>query len=106
MVEVDLSVYGNILFAKTVSGEYVWEQSGVNKYRLVMQKGSIVIDKVYNPTDSNYFYEISFYGTTTLIYTGVITRTDSLFNQYSVLYESIVSKNNERINKEISELFG
>lgn len=105
MVEVNLNEYGNILLTKTNSGEYVWEQSGDNKYRLVMTKGSIVIEKLYNSMYGNYYYEINFYGTTTLIYTGKIYRTDALYNLYVQLFNTIVSKNNEKINSEITELF-
>lgn len=105
MVEVNLNEYGNILLTKTNSGEYVWEQSGDNKYRLVVPKGSIVIEKLYNSIFGNYNYEISFYSTTTLIYTGKINRTDALYNQYVQLFNTIVSKNNEKINSEITELF-
>lgn len=105
MVEVNLKEYGNILQTKTNTGEYVWEQSGDNSYRLVMLKGSIVLEKSYSSVTGSYYYEISFYGTTSLIYTGRISRTNPLFNQYVQLYNTIVSKNNEKINNEITNLF-
>lgn len=105
MVEVNLNEYGNILLTKTNSGEYKWEQSGEYKYRLVVPKGSIVIERLFSTLNATYYYEISFYGTTTLIYSGKINRTDSLYNQYVQLFNTIVSKNNEKINSEITELF-
>lgn len=105
MVEVNLNEYGNILLTKTTSGEYVWEQSGDSKYRLVVSKGSIVIEKSLSNFDGSYYFEISFYGTTTLIYAGKIFRTNTLYNQYAQLFSTIVSKNNEKINNEITELF-
>lgn len=104
MVEVNLKDYCSILQTKTNSGEYVWEQAGDNKYRLVMLKGSIVLERSYSAA-SGYYYEISFYGTTALIYTGNISSRSPLFNQYVQLYNTIVSKNNEKINNEITNLF-
>lgn len=105
MVEVNLNEYGIILLTKTNTGEYLWEQSGENKYRLVVPKGSIVIERLFSSISGTYYYEISFYGTTTLIYTGKINRNDSLYSQYVQLFNAIVSKNNEKINSEIMELF-
>jgi hypothetical protein len=105
MVEVNLKEYGNILLTKTNTGEFLWEQSGEYKYRLVVPKGSIVIERLFSSIAATYYYEISFYGTTTLIYTGKISRSDSLYSQYVQLFDTIVSKNNEKINSEITELF-
>lgn len=104
MVEVNLDEYCQILLHKTNSGEYVWEQAGTDKYRLVMPKGAIVIEKSYNRKGD--CLEIVFYGTTSIIYACTLNTFDSFFDQYSELFNVIVSKNNERINNEITELFG
>lgn len=104
MVEVNLKEYARILYEKTVSGEYVWESSGDKKYRLLMNKGSVTLLKDYSTIES-WYYCINFYGTSTLIYSATIKKNDVIYSDYKALYETIISKNNEKINNQISELF-
>lgn len=103
MIEVNLKQYAKMLLDKTVSGEYVWETNGDDKYRLLLGKGTVVLSKIIYGGISNYL--ISFYDTATLIYSGSIDRTNTLYSDYSELYDTIISKNNEKINNSIMELF-
>ena len=103
MVEVNLKEYVKVLIDGTNSNKYEWEQMGTEKYRLLMEKGTIVLEKIR--TASTVYFIISFYNTTALIYSTTIFHGKPLYDDYLELMNTIISKNNEKINSEISELF-
>ena len=103
MVKVNLKEYARMLSDGTNSNKYEWEQMGAEKYRLLMKKGTIVLEKG-NITPASYL-TISFYNTTALIYSSTIRGGNPLYDDYLELMNTIISKNNEKINSEITDLF-
>lgn len=103
MVEVNLKEYAKLLISKTKEDQYEWEQMGDSKYRLLLKKGTVVLEKYKSA--STIFFELSFYDTTALIYKSNIFTNNSVYQDYFELYNTIISKNNEKINSAISDLF-
>lgn len=103
MVEINLKEFAKVLTENTNSNQYVWEQTSNTKYRLLLKKGSVVFEKFF--TNASPFYELSFYDTTSLIYKSNIMRGNPVYDDYQELFNTIISKNNEKINNAISELF-
>lgn len=103
MVEVNLKEYAKLLINNTKADQYEWEQMGDSKYRLLLKKGTVVLEKYKSASSS--FFELSFYDTTTLIYKSNIYSSNSVYQDYLELYNTIISKNNEKINSAISDLF-
>lgn len=103
MVEINLKEYAKVLTENTNSNQYVWEQTSNTKYRLILKKGTVVFEKFF--TNVSPYYELSFYDTNSLIYKSTILRGNPVYDDYQELFNTIISKNNEKINDAISELF-
>lgn len=103
MVEVNLKEYAKMLIDNTNSNKYEWEAMNNDKYRLLMNKGSIVLEKMFSGATP--YFSISFYSTSNLIYKASIYNSKPLYNDYLELFNTIISKNNEKINSAISDLF-
>lgn len=67
--------------------------------------GKNKITKDVNMDSCNNNYYNSFLNTTALIYSTTIYRGKPLYDDYLELMDTIISKNNEKINSEISDLF-
>ena len=76
---------------------------GESKYRLLLKKGTVVLEKFKSA--STVFFELSFYDTSALIYKSNIFTSNPLYQDYTELYNTIISKNNEKINSAILDLF-
>lgn len=103
MVEINLKEFAKVLTENTNSNQYVWEQTSNTKYRLLLKKGSVVFEKFF--TNQSPYYELGFYDTTSLIYKLNILKGNPVYEDYQELFNTIISKNNEKINNAISELF-
>lgn len=103
MVEVNLKEYAKLLIEKTLANQYEWERMSDSKYRLLLKKGTVVLEK--SKTASSTFFELSFYDTSALIYKSNIFTSNPLYQDYTELYDTIISKNNEKINSAILDLF-
>lgn len=103
MVEVNLKEYAQLLIDNTKANQYEWEQMGESKYRLLLKKGTVVLERFKSASTT--FFELSFYDTSVLIYKSNIFTQNPVYQDYQELFNTIISKNNEKINKAISDLF-